>query len=120
MRHSEKQQNALRVIKLAHTLIWSFFVGCILAIPVCGYLGHFLISAVLVGFVLLEVLILVINRLRCPLTDIAARYTENREANFDIYLPLWIAKYNKEIFGGLFLAGSLYALFKWWSSSPTA
>ena len=61
MQHSGKQQKTLRVIKLAHTLIWVFFVVCILAIPVCGYLGHFSVSAVLVGFVLLEVLILVIS-----------------------------------------------------------
>jgi hypothetical protein len=119
VKHSGKQQNALRVIKMAHTLIWSFFVLCILAIPVCGYLGYFSISAVLVSFVMLEVFILVINRLRCPLTGIAARYTQCRDANFDIYLPVWVAKYNKEIFGGLFLAGSLYTLFRWWSSSGT-
>ncbi len=120
MRHPGKNQELLRVIRLGHTLIWFVFVVCILGIPVCGYLGHFSISAILFGFVLLEVFILLINRMRCPLTDIAAHYTENRDANFDIYLPLWIAKYNKEIFGGLFLAGSLYTLFMWWNgSSPS-
>lgn len=113
VQNSEKQLKTLRVIKLAHTLIWAFFVLCIIAIPVYGHLGRFFISGLLFGFVLLECFILVINRLRCPLTDIAARYTANREENFDIYLPLWIAKYNKEIFGGLFLAGSLYTLLRY-------
>ena len=117
MQHSVKQKNALRFIKLAHTVIWALFVLCILAIPVYGHLGRFFISALLFGFVLLECFILVINRLRCPLTDIAARYTDDRQANFDIYLPLWVARYNKEIFGVLFLAGSLYALLRWVTAS---
>ena len=34
---------------------------------------------------------------RCPLTDVAARYTTDRAENFDIHLPLWLAKYNKII-----------------------
>ncbi len=40
-------------------------------------------------------------------TDLAARYTEDRRGNFDIYLPVWLARQNKTIFGTLFLAGGL-------------
>ena len=50
-------------------------------------------------------LVLVFNRWRCPLTDIAAQYTDDRRDNFDIYLPLWLARYNKHIFGWLFVLG---------------
>jgi hypothetical protein len=46
---------------------------------------------------MIEVAVLVLNRMRCPLTGIAARFTEDRRANFDIYLPLWLARYNKQI-----------------------
>ena len=113
---SKKHLNALRAVKLAHTLIWIFFVLCILGIPFFGHLGQFLISGILFGFVLLECLVLMINRFRCPLTGIAARYTDARQDNFDIYLPLWLARYNKEIFGALFLAGSLYAVIRWVAS----
>jgi hypothetical protein len=63
--------------------------------------------------VTLEVLVLAANRLRCPLTGIAARYTQDRRDNFDIYLPLWLARYNKHIFGTLFAAGTVYAAVKW-------
>jgi len=113
METEREQAYALRAVKLAHTLIWLFFVACILGIPVFGHLGDFIVAGVLFCFVLLECLVLALNRLRCPLTDIAARHTDNRQDNFDIYLPLWVARYNKEIFGTLFLAGSLYALFRW-------
>jgi len=57
--------------------------------------------------------VLALNRWRCPLTGIAARYTDNRRDNFDIYLPLWLARYNKHIFGLLFAAGLLYTLLRW-------
>ena len=57
---------------------------------------------VLVG---LEGIVLVANRGRCPLTPWAERYTENRAPNFDIYLPVWLARWNKHIFTTLFLVG---------------
>lgn len=77
----------LRAIKLAHTLVWAFFAGCVLALPFAAWLGERQLAALLAGAVALEVLVLVFNRLRCPLTALAARYTEDRRANFDIYLP---------------------------------
>jgi hypothetical protein len=52
-----------------------------------------------------ECAIIGINQGRCPLTDWAARFTADRAANFDIYLPLWLAQYNKLIFGTLFFIG---------------
>ncbi len=104
---------ALRAVKVVHTLAWSVFAGCIVALPVAAYLGNFRLAAILIASVLVEVLVLFANHFRCPLTDVAARYTSDRRANFDIYLPLWIARYNKEIFGSLFVAGVLFTIFRW-------
>ena len=56
---------------------------------------------------------LALNRGRCPLTDVAGRYTEERADNFDIYLPRWLARYNKLIFGTLFVIGELFLLRQW-------
>ena len=47
------------------------------------------------------------------MTPMAARYTEERADNFDIYLPLWLARYNKQIFGGLFVLGLILTLVRW-------
>ena len=52
------------------------------------------------------------NRLRCPLTGVAARYTEDRQDNFDIYLPLWVARYNKQIFGTVYVVGVAFGLWR--------
>jgi hypothetical protein len=107
----------LRAIKLAHTVVWAGFAGCIVAIPVLTLQGRFRLAALLALIVLGEVVVLAINRWRCPLTPIAARYTEDRRANFDIYLPEWLARYNKEIFGPLYLAGVMFLAVRWLSAT---
>ena len=104
---------ALRAVKFVHTIVWAFFVGCILAIPAIAWYGRPARAFPLIGIVLVEVLVLLINRWRCPLTGMAARYTDDRRDNFDIYLPLWLARYNKVIFGSLFAAGLLLTLARW-------
>jgi len=106
----------LVAIKIAHTAVWAFFAGCIVGIPLAGIGRQFLTAATLAGLVLVECAILAVNRGRCPLTDLAARYTTDRADNFDIYLPLWLARHNKTIFGTLFVAGILFVLGMWWIS----
>ena len=50
-------------------------------------------------------LVLIANGGRCPLTAVAARYTVDRRDNFDIYLPEWLARHNKLIFGSIYPGG---------------
>ena len=101
---------------MLHIAVWAFFVACILAIPLLTALSRFRAAAVFVGVVGVEVTVLVFNGMRCPLTDVAARYTSDRQANFDIYLPEWLAKYNKHVFGALYCAGLVFALARWASA----
>jgi len=87
-------------------------------IPIVGALGLYSLAMVLTGLVLAECAVLGLNRGRCPLTDMASRYTKERADNFDIYLPLWLARYNKILFGLLFLLGELivlgrFMIFRW-------
>jgi hypothetical protein len=60
-----------------------------------------------------EVLILVANGWRGPLTTLATRFSEEGHDNFDIYLPLWLARHNKLIFGALYVAGMAFAYVRW-------
>jgi len=108
-----KSLAALRTVKLIHTIIWAIFASCIFAIPVFAMLGKYFIATLLGVIVLVEVLVLVFNRWSCPLTPIAARYTSDRRANFDIYLPEWVARHNKTIFGVAYVAGLLFTLARW-------
>lgn len=107
----------LRAIKAAHTLAWAFFAGCIVAIPVASWHGDHRAAAWLSAVVFVEVCVLALNAWSCPLTLVAARYTEERGSNFDIYLPQWLARYNKHIFGPLYVAGVAFALANWARSS---
>lgn len=105
----------LRAIKLLHTAVWAFFASSIVAIPMLAWAEAWSATLVLTALVSCECIVLAANRMRCPLTDLAARYTQDRRDNFDIYLPLWLAKYNKHIFGALFAAGLAIAVLRWWS-----
>ena len=103
----------LRAVKLVHTIAWALFAGCIIAIPIVAWRGEFETAVLLIAVVSFECVVLAANRMRCPLTDVAARYTDERHDNFDIYLPLWLARYNKLIFGPLFATGVLFTLARW-------
>ena len=103
----------LRTVKAAHTVVWAFFVASIVAVPLCAWAERFGWSLLFAAVVLVEVLVLALNGLRCPLTAVAARYTSDRRPNFDIYLPEWLARRNKEIFGTLYLLGLLFAFACW-------
>ena len=104
---------ALARVKALHTFAWAVLAGCVLGLPVAALAGHLTLAAVLAAAVLVETGVLAVNGWRCPLTDVAARYTDDRAANFDIYLPLWLARYNKQIFGPLYVLGGLIALWAW-------
>jgi len=85
-------------------LIWIFFNGVI----------FYLLYAVIVnqidrwvwiclGLIALEGLVLVVFKNVCPITVIARKYSQSAQDNFDIYLPNWLAKYNKLIYSILVL-----------------
>ena len=103
----------LRFVKLVHTAVWAFFAGCIVAIPILAARQQIQAAVVLIAVVSVEVLVLVGNGFVCPLTDVAARYTSDRRANFDIYLPLWLARHNQRVFGTLFVLGILATVAAW-------
>ena len=105
-------------IKLLHTVIWAILAGGIVVLPFAGAFRRFRWAAILTGLVLLECGVLALNGGRCPLSDLAQQFTADRADNFDIYLPNWLARYNKGIFGVLFIAGELVVLRYWLAERP--
>jgi len=100
----------LIAIRLFHTLIRAFLAGCILALPIFTFLRVFDWAAILATIIIMECMVLALNHGRCPLTGLATHFTGARVDNFDIYLPLWLARYNKLIFGTLFIINELIVL----------
>ena len=104
----------LTVIKFVHTLVWVIMATATLYIIYAGVTNTFNTTLTISIFLLtLETLVLLFNKWKCPLTPLAEKYTSERTSNFDIYLPNWLAKYNKQIFGTLFLFGILLVLWNW-------
>ncbi len=103
----------LRTIKAIHTVVWAIFAACILAIPVFGWAERYGRVLWLTGIVIVEIIVLALNSWQCPLTGVAARYTDDRRDNFDIYLPEWLARHNKLIFGSLFVVGQAIVFLRW-------
>jgi hypothetical protein len=106
-------QNRLTAIKLLHTVVWACLAACILALPITALMHRFDWAGILSAVILAECSVLALNHGRCPLTDVAARFTDQRADNFDIYLPNWLARNNKAIFGTIFVANELIVLWCW-------
>ncbi len=104
----------LTTIKIIHTLIWIFFN------VVLFYMAYAVIMDKIdkfvwigTGLILLEGMVLLVFNKMCPLTIIARKYSGSAKDNFDIYLPNWLAKYNKLIYTTFFIiivCGIIYRL----------
>jgi hypothetical protein len=105
-------QNKLLTIKLVHTVIWLFFVVVIFYVLYCGITDNVTIYTWIgIAMVIGEGLTLLIFKMFCPLTLIARKYSDSEKDNFDIFLPNWLAKYNKIIFTSIFVLGLVFVLY---------
>lgn len=91
-------------IKIIHTIIWVFFN------VVLFYMAYAVIVNKIdkyvwigIGLILLEGIVLLSFKKMCPLTIMARKYSESTKDNFDIYLPNWLAKYNRLIYTTFFI-----------------
>jgi hypothetical protein len=110
---SEDEAGMLTAIKVLHTVVWALLAGAIVALPFLAVQGAFRWAAILSVVILIECIVLLANGWRCPMTDLAAKYTDDRSPNFDIYMPNWLARHNKTIFGSLFLVNEAIFLLIW-------
>ncbi len=100
-------------IKIVHTLIWLFFNVVIF------YLLYAVITNRIdwrvwgcIALVVIEGLVLAAFNMVCPLTLMARKYSDSTKDNFDIYLPNWLAKYNKLIYTSLFAFAILVLILR--------
>ncbi len=103
----------LTAIKVLHTMIWVFY----------NLVLFYLLYAVLankinmwvwisISLVVLEGIILLVFKMKCPLTVVARKYSDSTDDNFDIYLPNWLAKYNKLIYTSIFIIAIVVLVFQ--------
>lgn len=100
-------------IKSLHTLIWVFYNVVIFYFLYAVIVNKIDIWVwVCIGLVCFEGIVLAIYRMKCPLTLIAEKYSDSTKENFDIYLPNWLAKYNKEIYTSIFSFSILILFYR--------
>lgn len=103
----------LKFLKTIHTVIWVIMASSNFLAFYFAFIGvfdyRFYIPAALITA---EIIVILLNDWRCPITPMAEKYTEDRKSNFDIYLPEWLAKYNVRIFTVLIILEILIVLFK--------
>ena len=97
-------QTKLILVKTIHTLVWLFF-NVVLLYMAYAVIMNKIDKLVWIGIalIILEGIILLIFKKMCPLTIIARKYSDSTKDNFDIYLPNWLAKWNKLIYTALFI-----------------
>ena len=100
-------------IKILHTAIWVFYnvvIFYLLYAVITNKIDRW--TWICIGLIVLEGIILLVFKSICPVTLIARKYSNSREPNFDIYLPNWLARYNKEIYTTLFFIAVAILIFR--------
>ena len=107
------QDLKLRIVKIIHTIIWVFFNVVIF------YLLYAVITYkidkwvwISIGLVVIEGIVLIVFKAICPVTLVARRYSNSEKHNFDIYLPNWLARYNKLIYTTIFIIAILILIYQ--------
>ncbi|MGF1467093.1 MAG: hypothetical protein ACFCGT_13280 [Sandaracinaceae bacterium] len=103
----------LLLVKLVHTAVWVVVAGAVFALFPAIAFDRPGLFARLHLVIVAEILVLVAFRWTCPLRHIAARYTDDRSVNFDIFLPDVIARWNKPIFTTILLVAWSWAAWRW-------
>lgn len=108
-----KGGDKLLLIKSVHSLIWLFYNVVIF---------YFLYAVIVdkidkwvwicLGFVVVEGIVLLAFKWFCPLTVIARKYSDSTKENFDIFLPNWLAKYNKLIYTSIFGTALIILIYR--------
>jgi hypothetical protein len=94
-----KSREKLILIKTIHTLIWLFFNAVLFYMAYAVIINN--INYLIwwgIGSIVIEWIVLLSFGWQCPFTILARKYSNAEMDNFDIYLPNWLAKYNKQIY----------------------
>jgi len=106
----------LVLVKLLHTAIWIFFNIVIFYLLYAVIVNKIDIWVwVCLGLIGIETLILLVFQRVCPVTLLAKRYSDSSRANFDIYLPHWLAKHNKLIYSTIVLIAVVILFYRLFS-----
>jgi len=80
-------------IKFIHTILFFFLAACLFYVLYCGITKTYDWTLFLaIGFILIEILVLLFNHWRCPLTSLAEKHGADKGTITDMFLPSWVAR----------------------------
>lgn len=103
----------LILVKVIHTIIWVFFNIVIFYLLYAVWVDRIdkwvWICLAAIGC---EGLVLLIFKNICPVTIWARNFSTSKSHNFDIYLPEWLARYNKIIYSAIVAVAILILVYR--------
>jgi len=108
--------NKVFYIKLTHAILFLLMTFGILYIFYSGIVKAYnWILIFSISVVTLESLALLINKWRCPLTDLAIKYgaTEEQARVTSMFCPQWFVPYVFKVYGVLFVIGLMLVFMRY-------
>ena len=91
-------ESKIFAVKLIHSIIFFFMVSCLGYILSCAIAGRYdWTLLVALGAICLEGLVLLLNKGRCPFTNLAEKYGAANGTVTDLFLPMWCARHTFKI-----------------------
>jgi len=100
-------------IKLVHSFLF-FLIGiCTIYVFVAAALDHItLLTWIAFGVSVVELLAIVLNEWRCPLTDLAESHGAEIGSVADLFLPQWLSDHLFTVFGVIFTITCLLLIWR--------
>jgi hypothetical protein len=91
-------------IKLIHSVIFLFMFACLVYIFFCAVVGRYDWTLVFaLAAIIVEGIVLIINRWTCPFTKLAQKYGDENGAVTDLFIPARYARHTFNVFTVIFI-----------------
>jgi hypothetical protein len=112
--HFSRHKNMnIQHIRIIHSAVWVVMVAAIAHLLFIGVTGKFHWSFwISFGLLIIEGITLLLNKGSCPFTLMAKSETPTYQDGDDIFLPVWVAKHNKLIFGSILALALILILLR--------
>jgi hypothetical protein len=102
-------------IKLIHSIIFLFMVACMVYIFYCAVVRRYDWTLVFAfAAIVVEGIVLIINRWTCPFTKLAQKYGDEKGAVTDLFIPARYARYTFNVFTTIFIIELIWLAWGYW------
>lgn len=103
-------------IKLIHSIVFFFIVACLVYIFYCAVVERYDWTLLIaLAAVVVEGLVLFVNRGNCPFTSLARKYGDADGSVTNLFIPLWFARRTFTIGITIFVIELVWLAWGYWS-----